>query len=180
MDGNRLGEDTFINMLLDETYQETPLEESGKSSSDLLDYFDSKSREFKSVDSIDATLENYFVKNNIEINKFDYNSRTSCYRIILAGFTLDIPSNWSLFEQLHKSNRFTQGDLVVVDHDNDYDGLLQVMGPFADRMGKIVFFTNDRNIFMAFISARDESTINWIRNYLGIVDKSQVLMKLAA
>ncbi|HLE11992.1 MAG: hypothetical protein A2504_06215 [Bdellovibrionales bacterium RIFOXYD12_FULL_39_22] len=164
-------EDGFIGMLLEETYKNVSKEESAAAPSDLYKYFDLKNKSTDRNESIESTLENHLSAQNIKIYEFKYQAPTACYRFYVNQMELDIPSNWSVFEQLHRSARLNESALLIINAENDYDALFNVLLPFAECKSDLILFVNNQKIYMAFIPEARRENIQWIKNYLELEDK---------
>ncbi len=172
-------EDGFIGMLLEETYKNVSKEESSAAPNDLYKYFALKNRNVIGKEEIESTLENFLIGENIKIFEFKYQQQTACYRFRVRGKDIDVPSNWSVFEHLHRVARRGESTLIIVNSENDYDALFKILLPFAECKSELVFFVNEKKIYMVFIPENKQSHIQWMKNYLDIGYNSLATKKIA-
>jgi len=92
--------DLFIEMLVDETYQFLPNEDTCLDSISLSRYFANKEEEHAPASNSDKCFH------------VSYRKELGCYRVMFGLQILDFPSNWSIFQGL-KNKMATGGEYRI-------------------------------------------------------------------
>ncbi|MBL6988210.1 MAG: hypothetical protein ISR65_00440 [Bacteriovoracaceae bacterium] len=165
----------FFQRLLNETYRKALKTDCNQKSGDLLQYF--RTRESQTSNSeMDAILHNYLNRERINFYKCEYIDEIFCFRIYMSKRFVDIPRNWSIFQNIYSTMQFEKKDgLFLIDDGNDNDELLKIFSSLADYKSHLLFILIDNQIYTLFLPKDSPKSLEWVKNYFGHTNHSKKL-----
>jgi hypothetical protein len=152
---------SFINHLLEETYQSLPEEDSARAAEDLYSYF----REKRSQ-SLKQNPLAYFKECDIPFFSLIFNQLTSCYRLHVAGLDLDIPSNWEFFNSLHNTLQNNGTDYLPL-WENEHAHFAETLDAFfsADPGTQQAFIVHNSTISLVLITPENNELLKYLEGF---------------
>ena len=157
-------EDIFISKMLEETYQTIRDGETSKSAQDLWQYFSQRGNQI----SQKSKIEQFCQQNIMTCYQVEYVDALACFRLHFPK-PIDIPRNWSFFKQFYIGLKNGLLQLLYVSSDNDFDGLLEVLGPvlgIAD-LNLVLVGSSEYTAIIPIPYARKDFVVQ-LKNFLGI------------
>lgn len=158
--------ESFINKLLEETYRELPAKDSGKPSSQLLDYFNEKSI----LKTENRNLEDIFCSSSTKYYKLKFIEKTKCFRI--EDLNLDFPSNWSLFKSLCVANQSKLTMLISID-EFDSSMLYQILSKFSEYDSKLYFSVSSDGVYLSYARVEDLNFEKTLNKFFSLENKTE-------
>lgn len=160
---------TFINMLLQETYEFVPEEELVQTNSDLEEYFHACENNLKNNNK-DIVLLNFLEKNCHEIYDIGFNYKTSCFSVRFDKEVLDFPKTWGEFEYLSKS--ILEDKNLFCEFEEEYSDLRGILSTLENNMVKPRHFfivKNSNDYCLVSVDGADLAYFkSWIFKYLRV------------
>lgn len=151
---------------MEETYRELPAKDSGKPSSQLLDYFNEKSI----LKNEGRNLEDIFCSSSTKYFKIFFSEKTKCFKV--KDLNIDFPSNWSVFKALHMA---FANNVSLVLNINEFDSsmLYPLLSKFCEYEAKIYITCSKDGMYLAFPRVEDMSFEETVNKYFSLEDKAE-------
>jgi len=159
-----MSSDNFISRLVDETYNYLGSEELPAEFSRF-----EQGQSIKRYPANDNHLFRFLNTQHCEFTHIEHNQQTACFRLKVAGQTLDVPSNWSFFSNLYRFSVSKESTFYEIE-DAEFREVLQTLHP---EQGNCAFFVVSGRAYYIACGQNYSFVKAWLLKYLEGETQSQ-------